>query len=49
MIGSPHILLLSGIGPKEELEKIGIKVIENVPGVGKNLQDSLEVFSCKTK
>ncbi|KAI1828719.1 choline dehydrogenase mitochondrial precursor [Xylaria intraflava] len=40
---SPQILKLSGIGPKEELEKFGIPVIVDLPGVGKNLQDRLEV------
>jgi choline dehydrogenase len=37
-IGSPQILMLSGIGPKEELEKHQIPVIQNL-AVGKNLQD----------
>ncbi|KAI1436678.1 choline dehydrogenase mitochondrial precursor [Xylaria sp. CBS 124048] len=40
---SPQLLKLSGIGPKEELEKFGIPVIADLPGVGKNLQDRLEV------
>ena len=40
-IGSPHILLLSGIGPREELEQLGIPVIADLPGVGKNLEDHL--------
>lgn len=38
VIGSPKILLHSGIGPKEHLKDIGIKVRENLP-VGQNLQD----------
>ncbi|XP_067133164.1 glucose dehydrogenase [FAD, quinone]-like [Centruroides vittatus] len=37
-INSPHLLMLSGIGPKEDLEKFQIPVISNLP-VGKNLQD----------
>ncbi|KAI0193153.1 choline dehydrogenase mitochondrial precursor [Astrocystis sublimbata] len=40
---SPQILKLSGVGPKEELEKHNIPVIVDLPGVGKNLQDRLEV------
>jgi choline dehydrogenase len=37
-IGSAHLLLLSGIGPREELERLGIEVIADLP-VGQNLQD----------
>ncbi|TGJ83594.1 hypothetical protein E0Z10_g5182 [Xylaria hypoxylon] len=40
---SPQILKLSGVGPKAELEKLGIEVVVDLPGVGKNLQDRLEV------
>ena len=40
-IGSAQILLLSGIGPQNELEKHKIPMIVNLPGVGKNLQDHL--------
>lgn len=40
---SPQILKLSGIGPKEELEKFGIDVVVDLPGVGENLQDRYEV------
>ena len=40
---SPHLLLLSGIGPARELEKLGIEVLHDLPGVGKNLQDHLGV------
>ncbi|KGO42647.1 Glucose-methanol-choline oxidoreductase, C-terminal [Penicillium expansum] len=39
---SPQILKLSGIGPADELQKFGIKVISNLPGVGTNLQDHYE-------
>lgn len=38
---SPPILLRSGIGPKEELEKLGIACLVDSPGVGKNLLDHL--------
>ncbi|KAI0451604.1 choline dehydrogenase [Xylaria acuta] len=40
---SPQILKLSGVGPKEELEKFNIPVVLDLPGVGTNLQDRLEV------
>ena len=38
-INSPQLLMLSGIGPAAELERHGIPVVQNLPGVGKNLQD----------
>jgi choline dehydrogenase-like flavoprotein len=38
-IGSPKILLLSGIGPKNHIQDIGIPVLHDLPGVGENLQD----------
>src|SRR5262249_26039520 len=38
---SPQLLMLSGIGPKAELERAGITVRVHLPGVGKNLQDHL--------
>lgn len=40
---SPQILKLSGVGPKDELAKFGIKVVKDLPGVGTNLQDHYEV------
>ncbi len=40
---SPQILMLSGIGPADELAKHGIPQIVNLPGVGKNLQDRYEI------
>lgn len=40
-IGSPIILLRSGIGPAAELEALGIPVVQDSPGVGKNLHDHL--------
>ncbi len=40
-IGSPQLLLLSGIGPAGELGEHGIDVVHDLPGVGKNLQDHL--------
>ena len=40
-IGSPHLLMLSGIGPAEHLRSHGLKVIADMPGVGQELQDHL--------
>jgi choline dehydrogenase-like flavoprotein len=39
---SPQLLLLSGIGPADELRRHGIAVVHELPGVGKNLQDHLD-------
>lgn len=38
-INSPHLLMLSGVGPRADLERVGIPVIHDSPGVGRNLQD----------
>ncbi|WP_418515457.1 GMC family oxidoreductase [Curtobacterium flaccumfaciens pv. flaccumfaciens] len=38
-INSPQVLLLSGIGPRNDLEQLGIHVNRDLPGVGQNLQD----------
>jgi choline dehydrogenase len=38
-IQTPQILTLSGIGPKEKLEELGVEVLVDSPGVGRNLQD----------
>lgn len=43
-INSPKLLMLSGIGPADHLKEHGIEVIADRPGVGKNLQDHLEVY-----
>ena len=40
-IGSPHLLQISGIGEHKNLQKCGIKLIHELKGVGKNLQDHL--------
>ncbi|KAK5099254.1 hypothetical protein LTS08_005834 [Lithohypha guttulata] len=42
---SPPILLRSGIGPKEELQKLGVECLVDSPGVGKNLLDHIIVFT----
>ncbi len=41
--GSPQILMLSGVGPKDHLDSVGIKTTLDLPGVGSNLQDHLTV------
>jgi choline dehydrogenase len=43
-IGSPQLLQLSGIGPKKVLDDAGVDVLLELPGVGENLQDHLEVY-----
>ncbi|KMW60321.1 Choline dehydrogenase [Candidatus Rhodobacter oscarellae] len=40
--GSPQLLMLSGIGPRDELAAHGIQVVHELPGVGQNLQDHLD-------
>jgi choline dehydrogenase-like flavoprotein len=42
-INSPQLLLLSGIGPADQLRALGIPVVVDLPGVGQNLQDHLDV------
>jgi len=44
-IGSPQILQLSGIGPAALLQQHGIPVVHELPGVGANLQDHLQIRS----
>ena len=43
-IGSPTILQRSGVGPKQVLDNAHVPVVHNLPGVGENLQDHLEVY-----
>ena len=38
-VNSPHLLQISGIGPAEHLQSIGVAVVHDLPGVGANLQD----------
>lgn len=42
-IASPQLLMLSGIGPAEHLKEVGINVVFDSPGVGRNLQDHIAV------
>jgi len=49
-INSPQLLQLSGVGNASDLERLGIGVVADVPGVGEHLQDHLEVYiqyACK--
>jgi choline dehydrogenase len=45
-INSPQLLLASGVGPADELRKIGVSVVADSAGVGKNLQDHLIAITC---
>lgn len=42
VVNSPQILMLSGIGPADELAKFNIRSVQDLPGVGKNLQDHVD-------
>lgn len=42
-IGSPQILQLSGVGPAPLLQRLGLPVVADLPGVGANLQDHLQI------
>ncbi len=49
-IGSPQILMLSGIGPADQLSPLGIPVVKDLPGVGQNLRDHPIIYvTFKTK
>jgi choline dehydrogenase-like flavoprotein len=43
-VDSPRLLLLSGIGPKHDLENLNVPVARDIPGVGKSLTDHPDVF-----
>ena len=43
-INSPQLLQLSGVGAADELRSLGVDVVQDLPGVGENLQDHLEVY-----
>lgn len=43
-INSPQLLQLSGVGAAQDLKKLGIPIVADLPGVGENLQDHLEVY-----
>ena len=42
-IGSPRMLMLSGIGPADHLRQVGVTVEHDLPGVGENLQDHVDL------
>ncbi|MEJ6785573.1 choline dehydrogenase [Aminobacter sp. Piv2-1] len=43
-INSPKLLMLSGIGPAQDLQQLGLPVVHHLPGVGANLHDHLEIW-----
>jgi len=43
-VNSPRLLMLSGIGMAAELASLGIKVVHDLPGVGQNYQDHMDVY-----
>jgi choline dehydrogenase len=43
-INSPQLLMLSGIGPADALRRLDIEVVADLPGVGRNLQDHIEIY-----
>jgi choline dehydrogenase len=44
-VGSPHLLLLSGVGPADQLRAAGVPVMLDLPGVGGNLRDHPHVYA----
>ena len=42
-IGSPQLLMLSGVGPAEHLERNGVRAVQDTPGMGQNLRDHPQV------
>jgi choline dehydrogenase len=49
-VGSPHLLLLSGVGPGAQLQRHGVPVVSELPGVGENLTDHLAaglLYQCR--
>ncbi len=43
-VGSPQLLMLSGVGPAGQLRSLGIPVVQDMPGVGQNLRDHPKVY-----
>lgn len=44
-IGSPKLLMQSGIGPADHLKAVGVEVVHDLPGVGSNMQDHVDLFA----
>ncbi|MFV2035598.1 MAG: GMC family oxidoreductase, partial [Halocynthiibacter sp.] len=44
-IGSPKLLMHSGIGPADHLKSVGVEPVHDLPGVGENLQDHVDLFT----
>jgi predicted dehydrogenase (TIGR03970 family) len=44
-VGSPHLLMLSGVGPADQLRAAGVDVVHDLPGIGQNLRDHPHVYS----
>ena len=47
-LGSPQLLLKSGIGAAQRLEEVGLRCQHDLPGVGENLQDHLQLRRAST-
>lgn len=43
-INSPQLLMLSGVGDAEHLKEVGIPVVHNLPAVGQNMEDHLDLY-----
>ena len=43
-VGSPHLMLLSGVGPEAQLAEQGIPLVHDLPGVGRNLKDHPKIY-----
>lgn len=43
-INSPQLLMVSGVGDSEALARVGVDPVHNLPGVGQNLQDHLDLY-----
>ena len=43
-VGSPHLMLLSGVGPERHLAEVGVSLVHNSAGVGRNLKDHPKVY-----